>query len=72
MTVLNKIITWCSSQVRMIGSITGSFKQCVLLPEEGVMLHTHFPQLLGGLVVWQFETNGTFVMLQLLETKAYE
>ncbi len=43
---------------------------CCLIfkPEECVMLHTHFPQFLGGLVVGQFKANGTFIMFQLKHT----
>lgn len=38
-------------------------------PEEGVMLHTHLPQLLGCLVIRQFEANCTLKLFHLLKHK---
>lgn len=35
------------------------------LPEEGMVLHTHLPQLLGCLVIGQLETDGALVLLRL-------
>lgn len=35
------------------------------LPEKCVMLHTHFPEALGGPVVRQFEPNGALKLFKL-------
>lgn len=33
------------------------------------MLHTHLPQLLGGFVIGQFETDGALILLHLAGNK---
>ncbi len=68
-TSLHNVLGLMNSQKQSLKLGIHAVMCCLIfIPEECVMLHTHFPQFLGSLVVGQFKANGAFVMFQLKHT----
>lgn len=38
---------------------------CFFLPEEGMVFHADFPEPFGRTMIWKFETNRAFKLLEL-------